>query len=113
MEDSLFLMSSAFFLHPGSARLRGKTSLDNRGNSKEYPSYLELEKKGTLSVRAEEFLKFVAENLSKATYINIINQYQPEYKALEYPEIARRIKRSEYAEALKWAKKYGLTRLAR
>jgi len=61
----------------------------------------------------EEFLKFVAENLSKTTYINIMNQYQPEYKALEYPEIARRIKRSEYAEALKWAKKYGLTRLAR
>ncbi len=61
----------------------------------------------------KEFLRFVAENLSKTTYINIMNQYQPEYKALEYPEIARRIKRSEYAEALKWAKKYGLTRLAR
>jgi putative pyruvate formate lyase activating enzyme len=61
----------------------------------------------------EEFLKFVAENLSKTTYINIMNQYQPEYKALEYPEIARRIKKSEYAEALKLAKKYGLTRLAR
>jgi putative pyruvate formate lyase activating enzyme len=61
----------------------------------------------------EEFLKFIAENLSKTTYINIMNQYQPEYKALEYPEIARRIKRSEYAETLKWAKKYGLTRLAR
>ena len=89
------------------------TFLDNRGNSKEYPSYLDLEKKGTLSERAEEFLKFVAENLSKATYINIINQYQLEYKALEYPEIARRIKRSEYAEALKLAWKYGLTRLAR
>jgi putative pyruvate formate lyase activating enzyme len=42
-----------------------------------------------------------------------MNQYQPEYKALEYPEIARRIKKSEYAEALKLAKKYGLTRLAR
>ena len=61
----------------------------------------------------EKFLKFVAENLSKTTYINIINKYRPEYKASEYPEIARRIKRSEYAEAIKWAKKYGLTRLAR
>ncbi len=41
-----------------------------------------------------------------------MNQYQPEYKALEYPEIARRIKKSEYAEALKLAKKHGPTCLA-
>jgi putative pyruvate formate lyase activating enzyme len=61
----------------------------------------------------EKFLKFVAENLSKTTYINIMNQYRPEYKASEYPEIARHIKRSEYNEAIKWSKKYGLTRLAR
>ena len=61
----------------------------------------------------EKFLKFVAENLSKTTYINIMNQYRPEYKASEYPEIARRIKRTEYNDAIKWAKKYGLTRLAR
>jgi putative pyruvate formate lyase activating enzyme len=61
----------------------------------------------------EKFLKFVAENLSKTTYINIMNQYQPEYKASEYHEIARRIKRSEYHEAIKWARRYGLTRLAK
>jgi putative pyruvate formate lyase activating enzyme len=61
----------------------------------------------------EKFFKFVVEDLSKTTYINIINQYQPEYKALEYPEIARRVKRGEYNETLKWAKKYGLNRLAR
>ena len=61
----------------------------------------------------EKFLKFVAENLSKTTYINIMNKYRPEYKALEYPKIARRIKRSEYTEAIKWAKKYGLNRLAK
>ena len=60
----------------------------------------------------EEFLKFVAENLSKNTYINLMAQYRPEYKAFDYPEISRRIKRSEYEEAKKWAKKYGLIRLA-
>ena len=60
----------------------------------------------------EEFLKFVAENLSKNTYINLMAQYRPEYKASDYPEISRRIKSSEYAEAKKWAKKYGLNRLA-
>jgi putative pyruvate formate lyase activating enzyme len=59
----------------------------------------------------EEFLKFVSENLSRTTYINLMRQYRPEYKAPEFPEIARLIKSSEYAEALAWAKKYGLNRL--
>ncbi|MFB0565414.1 MAG: radical SAM protein [Candidatus Aminicenantaceae bacterium] len=61
----------------------------------------------------EKFLKFVAENIPKTTYINIMSQYRPEHKAFEYPKIARRIKRSEYAEALNWARKYGLNRLAK
>jgi putative pyruvate formate lyase activating enzyme len=59
----------------------------------------------------EKFLKFVAEELSKKTYLNLMSQYRPEYKASEYPEIARRIKRSEYDEVLRWASRYGLYRL--
>lgn len=61
----------------------------------------------------EEFLKFVANNLSKTTYLNIMRQYRPEHKAKEYPKIARRLDRNEYTEALRWARKYGLNRLAR
>ncbi|MBE0461506.1 MAG: radical SAM protein [Candidatus Aminicenantes bacterium] len=60
---------------------------------------------------AREVLKFVAEEISKDCYINIMRQYRPEYKARDYPEIARPIKNSEYAEALRWAKEFGLTRL--
>ena len=59
----------------------------------------------------EKLLKFVAEELSKTTYLNLMSQYRPEYKASEHPEIARRIKRSEYDEVLRWADKYGLRRL--
>ena len=59
----------------------------------------------------KEFLKFVAENLSKTTYLNIMRQYRPEHKAFDYPKIARRLKKSEYSEAIKWAKEYGLFRL--
>lgn len=59
----------------------------------------------------EEVLKFVAENLSKTTYINLMRQYRPEHRAPEFKEINRRIMTSEYTEALGWAKKYGLTRL--
>lgn len=58
----------------------------------------------------EKFLIFVSDNLSKTTYLNIMRQYRPEYKASQYPEINRRIKRDEYLEALQWAKKYGLSR---
>jgi len=61
----------------------------------------------------EKFLKFVAEELSQTTYLNIMGQYRPEYKAFEYPEISRRLKRSEYEEAINWAHKHGLYRLDR
>ncbi len=61
----------------------------------------------------DKFLRFVAENFPKNTYLNLMAQYRPEYKAFDYPEIARRLKRSEYQEAIRLAKKYGLTRLAR
>jgi putative pyruvate formate lyase activating enzyme len=61
----------------------------------------------------EEFIKFVARELSPSTYVNLMGQYRPEHKAAEFPEISRRIQRSEYAQALGWARRYGLTRLSR
>ena len=61
----------------------------------------------------KEFVKFVAQELSKTTYVNIMRQYRPEHKAMEYPKIARRLRSSEYAEAVRWAKEEGLTRLGR
>ncbi len=60
----------------------------------------------------KKFLKFVAEEISKTTYINVMNKYRPEYKASEYPELARPINKREYTEAIKWARQYGLNRLA-
>ena len=61
----------------------------------------------------KQFVKFVAEELSKTTYVNIMRQYRPEYKAKEYPEIARQLKNHEYSEAVRWAREQGLTKLAR
>jgi len=62
---------------------------------------------------SEEFIKFVAEELSPRTYVNLMSQYRPECKAPEYPEINRRITRSEHQEVLAWARRYGLVRLDR
>ncbi len=56
-------------------------------------------------------LEWIAENLPKDTYINIMSQYRPIYRAGEYPEIDRRITRQEYAEAIRWAERAGLTNL--
>ena len=58
-------------------------------------------------------LKFIAEEISKKSYVNVMRQYKPEHRAKEFPELSRRLTQKEYAEALDWAKNYGLTRLAR
>jgi putative pyruvate formate lyase activating enzyme len=59
---------------------------------------------------SEAVLKFIAEEISVHSYINIMDQYRPEYQAHEYPEINRRITRKEYLEAIQWAKRYQLHR---
>ena len=59
----------------------------------------------------EAFVKWVAANLPKSTYVNIMAQYRVEYKAYEYPEIARGITVQEFLEAMNWAESAGLTRL--
>jgi len=59
----------------------------------------------------KKVIEWIAENLPKDTYFNLMSQYRPMYKAFEYPEISRRITRQEYNDALKWAKETGLIRL--
>ncbi len=59
----------------------------------------------------KDILEWISQNLPKDTYINIMSQYRPTYKAFDYPEIARKISRKEYREAIQWAKEAGLTNL--
>lgn len=59
----------------------------------------------------EKFVKWVSENLPKSTYVNIMSQYRVEYRAFEFPEIARGITVQEYLEAMDIAERYGLTNL--
>ncbi|MEN8264134.1 MAG: radical SAM protein [Nitrospirota bacterium] len=56
-------------------------------------------------------VKFLAEEISPDTYTNIMDQYYPCYKAQEHPPLNRRLKSSEYREALKAARDAGLKRL--
>ena len=59
----------------------------------------------------KDFAYWVAENLSKDTYVNIMSQYRVEFEAFEYEEIARAITSEEYVEAMEWAKEAGLNNL--
>ncbi|UCF04217.1 MAG: radical SAM protein [bacterium] len=58
-----------------------------------------------------EVIGWIAKNLPKDTYCNIMSQYRPMYRASEYPDIARRITGEEYAAAVRCAKDAGLTNL--
>jgi putative pyruvate formate lyase activating enzyme len=59
----------------------------------------------------KEVMQWIGKNLPKDTYVNVMSQYRPMYKAHEYPEIARRLTREEYQAAVKWAQEAGLTNL--
>ena len=57
---------------------------------------------------SKEILKWIAENLGKETYVNVMDQYFPYYKACEYPEICRRLTEEEFKEVYNYAKRLGL-----
>jgi len=60
---------------------------------------------------SKEVMNWIAENLPKDTFVNIMSQYTPVYKAKDYPEIALRITRKEYEKVVSHAKEVGLTNL--
>lgn len=56
-------------------------------------------------------LEFIASEVSANTYINIMDQYHPCYRADSYPELNRRLRPDEFAEVLRMAASMGLERL--
>jgi putative pyruvate formate lyase activating enzyme len=55
-------------------------------------------------------LKLIAEEISLHSYVNIMDQYRPEYRAHDHPEISRRITHKEYLEVVQMARHFGLYR---
>ncbi|MBI2913330.1 MAG: radical SAM protein [Chloroflexi bacterium] len=60
----------------------------------------------------EEVMRFIAEGVSRDSYLNVMAQYRPEHKALRYRELSRRITSEEYRAALASARRHGLWRFA-
>ncbi len=56
-------------------------------------------------------MEWIARNLPRDTYVNIMAQYRPAWKARDYPEIARRITAGEYRAVVGKAMELGLTNL--
>lgn len=55
-----------------------------------------------------EVIRFLAKEISPATAINVMGQYQPHYQAWKYPDLNRPLLPEEYAQAVSIARKAGL-----
>ena len=58
-----------------------------------------------------EVMTWIANELPEDTYLNIMAQYRPMYKTMDYPEINRRLTYSEFDSVVQHAKELGLTNL--
>ena len=58
-----------------------------------------------------EVVRFLAHEVSKNTYLNVMAQYRPCNKASQFPLLDRPITRQEYTEALEMTRQQGLERL--
>ncbi|MFO7741940.1 MAG: radical SAM protein [Anaerolineae bacterium] len=57
-----------------------------------------------------EVAQFLAEEVSRDTYINIMDQYRPCYRGMDLPPLDRRITRDEFEKAMEQAREAGLHR---
>ena len=58
-----------------------------------------------------DVINWIADNLPSNTYVNIMSQYTPAFKANEFPEISRRLRIREYRDAVNAARNAGLSNL--
>lgn len=61
----------------------------------------------------QEVVRFLAQEVSSNTYLNIMAQYHPCYKAFDIPQLSHPINRQEFHEAIDLAHQQGLDRLDR
>jgi putative pyruvate formate lyase activating enzyme len=61
----------------------------------------------------EQVLSFLAREISTDTYINLMDQYRPCYRADEYPELSSPLSGDEYRKAARLLSAYNLRRVDR
>ncbi|HSW38446.1 MAG TPA: radical SAM protein [Acidobacteriota bacterium] len=85
----------------------GELMVDSRGIAQRGLMVRHLVMPGNLA-GTDVFAKWVADELTPTTYVNLMAQYRPEHKAFDFPEISRRITDQEWALARRWAREAGL-----
>jgi putative pyruvate formate lyase activating enzyme len=90
----------------------GDLVLDKRGLARRGLLLRHLVMPGGLA-ETEAILRFVAEEISRDTYLNLMDQYHPCGRAREFPPLDRTLAADEYRQALELAEKLGLRRLDR
>ncbi|MBM4402709.1 MAG: radical SAM protein [Candidatus Cloacimonetes bacterium] len=58
----------------------------------------------------KKVMEFLAQEISRDTYVNLMDQYYPYHKAYLYPKLSRKITTQEYEEAMRAALDAGLHR---
>ena len=59
----------------------------------------------------EGVVRFIAEEISTNTYLNVMAQYYPSHRAFKIPSLSRPLLRQEFTEAVNLAREHGLERL--
>lgn len=59
----------------------------------------------------EQIVRFLADEISTDTYLNLMDQYRPSYLAHQFPQLNRRLRPGEYHKAVEAAHAAGLHRL--
>jgi putative pyruvate formate lyase activating enzyme len=90
----------------------GDLVLDERGVARRGLLVRHLVLPGDLG-NTEKVLRFVCEEISPSTYVNLMDQYHPCYRASEHPPLDRSLTSAEYAQAQAAAARCGLHRLER
>jgi len=90
----------------------GDLQVDERGVARRGLLVRHLVLPGDLAGTAE-VARFLAVEVSGDTYINVMDQYHPSYKAARYPDIARPLTAGEYQRAIEQTLATGLWRLDR
>ncbi len=59
----------------------------------------------------EQILRFIKDEISPNTYLNLMGHYHPAGEAFRYPPLDRTLRRREFEEAVEIARKLGFSRL--
>ena len=59
----------------------------------------------------EGVVRFLATEISRGTYLNIMDQYHPSHRAFDFTPLSLPLRRGEFTAAVELARRYGLKRL--